>query len=466
MPRFDRHLLLVLGALASTSGRAEAEPTSTAVYRLSQLVDMAVARSPMLRASDHKIRAARAQLTESKVSPFSQFSITGGITAVPTVQGTPLFSDSSNQLGLEGQETRWTAAMSAELEGTVPVYTGGKIRGAWEAAEQGVDAAARERGRVESQVRFEVRRAYFALQFALDVLALIDEGKGKLVNAVKRLEERIESGDPEVDETDRYRLSSTLAEIEARQAEAVHLEKASRAALAALSGLDDVNVPECPLEATAYELEAPVYYTKRAREGRAELRMLDNAVRAKKAAVGVATAQYYPDVGINLRVGRTYTPGRTDQRNPFAADGANTGSLGAVLGAKWSLDFWGTHFRVERAEAELDQTKAQRDAASMGIAIEVANVVETVRDSQRQEAAWATGERDSRAWFLAAVQAYQLGTNESRDLVDAIKAYFNARGRHLESLRALNTAIADLERSLGQAILASASAWEAGCTEE
>jgi len=460
-------LLLLALLWPGTAVHAQAPVGKAPVYSLTALVDRAVTSSPSIAAAKHKIRAARAQLTESKVSPFSQFSATGGVALAPTVRGTALFTPETNALGIRSAgDNSTTVGLSADVTGTIPLYTWGKLRGAWDAAEQGVDAAENDRDRVLAQLRYDVRRAYYALQFSLDVLSLIDEGRSKLDNAVSKIEERIEAGDPDADEQDRWRMSSTLAEIDAQSAQAYHLEASSRAALALLAGLPRIDVPECPLAPAQYTLDEVDRYRAQASTARPDLRMLDSAVRGRRAATKIASSSYFPDLGLVLRGGRTYTPGRTDQSNPFVRDDANGGSLGAALGFRWNLDLWGNYLRVERAEAELDQTRSLREAARIGVAIEVTNTVENVRDAQRQETAWARGEKDTRAWFLSAVQAYQVGTNEPRDLVDAVKAYFKARVAHLEAVRQLNTSLAELERVTGAPVLADPRQWEVGCTEE
>ena len=53
----------------------------------------------------------------------------------------------------------------------------------------------------------------------------------------------------------------------------------------AVVGLENIEVPECPLLPVGYELQQTAQYQKRARDERAELKMLDNAVRGKQADV-------------------------------------------------------------------------------------------------------------------------------------------------------------------------------------
>jgi outer membrane protein TolC len=94
--------------------------------------------------------------------------------------------------------------------------------------------------------------------------------------------------------------------------------------------------------------------------------------------------------------------------------------------------------------------------------LEVTTIYEQMEDAHRRERAWAGGEKETRAWFIAAVQGYQIGTLESRDLVDAVRAYFNARFSHIQAIRDLNTATAELERVSGLGP-SEASAWEPDC---
>ena len=125
----------------------------------------------------------------------------------------------------------------------------------------------------------------------------------------------------------------------------------------------------------------------------------------------------------------------TNITNPFISDRANTQSLGAALVMRWNLDFVGGYHRTRRSEAQLAQLQAQDQQARDGVRLEVIATYEQLRDADRREVAWAQGERQTRSWFVAAGQAYQVGTSEPRELVDAMKAYFTNRFNHLEALR-------------------------------
>jgi outer membrane protein TolC len=438
------------GAAGATGEAAEAAPLD-----LAALLARAEERFPALRANEAALAAARARLDEARFSPFFQIEAQAGLTVAPRAEGTPIFSN-QDQLPLDNG---WAPVAEVGVRGAIPLYTFGKLRNAWRAGRAGVRAAELEHERSLARLRYDVRRAYFALQLALDTRQMIREGRGQLDRAVRKLDELIAEGDPDVNPMDRYRLRAALAEVDARASQARRLEESSRAALAALTGETELRVPDCP--------SAPVTLTEEAVEGsrpdaRPEIGMLEAAIEARRAAVDIQRGGYAPDVGLGFTAGISWGPGITNQQNPFVPDPANRPSLGAGLLMRWSLDFVGNTYRVRRARAQLEETEARRDEARLGMQIEVDVAREALRDAMRREEAWGRGERDTRAWLVSAAQAYDIGAAEPKDLVDALRAYFEARFSHLQAIYDVNEGAAELSRVTGGAV-APMDGWEAPC---
>lgn len=425
------------------------------VHDLDALVDAAEAHYPALDAQRARIAAARARLREARLSPFFQFEVQAGLTVAPRAEGTPVFSD-QGQLPLSNG---WAPVVDLGAQGVIPLYTGGKLRNLRRAARAGVRAEELGVAQRRAQLRYDVRRAYFSLQLALDVEQMISEGRPKLQRAVERLEEMLEEEDSEVDPMDRFRLATALAEVEAGASEAERLREGARSALRALTGLDEIRVPECPMEPVELEANADDL-RERALRSRPEVGMLEAGLDARRANLRIQRGGYSPDFGLGLQARYSWGPGVTDIQNPFVNDRANTRGLGAGLVMRWSLDFAGNHARVQRAEAQLQQTEHQLEEARIGMGLQVEVAVQALEDAQRREATWAHGRRQGRAWFIAAAQAYDLGTAPARDLIDAMKSYFEARLAHLRAIQSLNEAAADLERRVGERIVQQ---WEPPC---
>jgi len=442
-------------AVSPAEGRAaDAAP----VLGLAELTHAAEKTYPGVRAAEARIRAARAQLDEAWVAPFFQSYITAGFTLAPEARGSPIFSPDA-QVPLTNP---WQPVVGVNFEGAIPLWTFGKLPALREAARAGIRASESDRARVRSQLLYDVRRAYYSVQFALDVQQMMHEGIPQIERAIERTDERLASGDPEVQDTDRFRLTTALAEIRAREAQAVHLEHSGFTALRILTGLRTFRVPECPIavvEATARPLEA---YVAGALNDRPEIRMLEAAQRAREASLDIARAGFWPDIALTYRFAVSYAPGITDQSNPFVIDPANYMNISAGLALRWSLDLWGNAYRVDRETALVDDLRARFEEARRGIELEVTDAYETTVEARGREAAFRSGTRDARAWLVTTVQAIDVGTGEANDLVDAVRAYFQNRAQHLQAMMDLNTALANLERT---AALPVTERWEQRCDE-
>ena len=411
---------------------------------------------PGLRAAEARIRAAHAQLDEAWVSPFFQGAVTAGFTLAPEAHGSPMFSPDA-QVPITNP---WQPVVGIAVEGLIPLWTFGKLGGLRDAARAGIRAAESDRARVRNQLLYDVRRAYFALQLSLDVQQMLAEGLPQIRGAVQHVEERLAEQDPDVTETDRYRLSAALAEVEGREAQARHLEMSSRAALRILTGVRHFEVPECPLALVDVDLDPLDTYLAHALSDRPEIRMLEAATRAREASLDIVRAGFLPDIGLTYRFAISYAPGITDQTNPFIIDPANYTNIGAGLAMRWSLDLWGNAYRVDRESALLDDIHGRSDEARAGLELEVNDAYETVLEALRRAEAYDRGRRETRAWFISAAQGVEIGTAQLSDMVDAVRAYFTARYSHLQAIADADTALANLSRVSAMTV---AEHWERSC---
>ena len=439
---------------------AGAKAPSTRVYDINDLVRLAERKNAGVRAATHAIRAAEAQLAEAKVAPFFQFTATAAFGLKPDQRGVPTFS----QDGQLPFANAWGPVVGLGVQGAIPIYTFGKIDSAKTAARAGVRAAEEQRKATLAQLRYDVRRAYFTLQYSLDLQQLVEEGSGKLKQAEQVMVSRQQDEDSDANPLDRYRLSTLVAELDARSAEITRAENSSRDAIHALTGLGSFRVPDCPLAPLRFQPKSKKYYRSKALLRRPELKMLKQARIARSADLKIHRSRYFPDLALALGASHSYSPGTTDQTNPFIRDGANLSSFEAGLVARWSLDFLGNRRRVQRSEEQLFQLRDQSEQARGGVAFEATLVFEKTVEAQKREEAWAKGEREARTWFVAAAQGFQVGTLETKDLVDAVKAYFGARFNHIDATQKFNSAVAELEKVSGIQELAAAD-WNTSCGE-
>ena len=288
-------LLTLLGiAQAGTAQEAEPgaqlvdEPTSldepagaVRAYHVDEFTQFALEHYPSLDAASSEVAAAQARFNEARLSPYMQFEGQARFFIAPGARGTATFSPDpqipwSNPWGPGGE---------LGVQGGIPIYTFGKIRSAKKAAKAGVKAAEYGSELTKNQVVFDVRRAYYGVQLALDLQAMINEGKDKLRSAVDKLGARLEADDPEVKQQDYFRLVSALSQIESRESEALRLEATGRRSLELLTGVEPAVVPECALEAVESEVIDLGEQVDRALANRPEVFQLEAGREARDADV-------------------------------------------------------------------------------------------------------------------------------------------------------------------------------------
>ncbi len=431
------------------------------VHHLDEYTAAAIQHYPSLRAAKAGITAARARLDEARLSPFFQFRGNASFFVRPGASGTAIFSPDSQV----PWTNPWGPGVELNAEGGIPIYTFGKYRAGKTAASAGIKAAEQEREKTLNQVVYDVRRAYFGTQLSLDLQSMISEGKGKLANAVDKLEARLNADDPRVKQTDYWRLLSTLSEIESRESEALRLEASARAALEILSGIKPAIVPECRLEPVQSEVIALSQHLDRALANRPEIEQLKAAKSASDANLVVKRAGYLPDIILALAANFASTPIVTDINNPFIIDRGNFRGAFAGLVARWELDFAGTNARVKAVKAEIESLKAKTEEAHDGIELEVTALFEHLQDAKRRMNSWARAERETRKWFVSAGQGYEVGTMSAKDLEDSIEGYFSARSKHLMAIAEYNLAIAGLEQATGMPMVEPMGWRPLGCEE-
>lgn len=424
---------------------------------LQALLAEARAHSHDLAAARHSIEAAEAQLDEATYSPFFQFQVEAGAAWVPDATGVAGYSsDPRNQL-----DRGFGPAMEAKLRGAIPLWTFGKLSAARDAARAGVNAAEGELAKVRNKLTLDVRRAYFGLQFALDVQQMISEGLPKLEQALTSLQERLDEGDDEdLDPVDLYRLQAAVLEVKARKSEATRLEQTARSALTLLTGREDVRVAECPLAPVDVDVKPAVHYVELAGGHRPEMKLLDAARAAKRAQADEKRARYFPDLAIGVEAEGRYIPGRTafEHYIPYYA--------GAGLLMRWNLDFVGHYEREQRVEHEQAALVEKSQLAADGIRLDVETRYQALEDARRRVEAWDDGHKVARRWFVSAAQGYQVGTVTPKELVDGVSAYFKARFSHLQAILDLNHAVAALENAVGSPVLPEGNPWEPECMFE
>lgn len=441
--------VLAQGTGATTVTVAEAPSPGPRVLSLERCVELAQQNYPKVAEARARFAIAEAQASESRIAPYSEFSSTAGIAAAPTVSGTSWFSRDTDIALKSDMGLAWQVG----INGTVPLWTFGKIDGLQRAADAQLGVKRHEVRQSRDEVAMNVRRAYYGVLFTRDTATLLDEVQKHVSQSLDKLKAQVEAGD--ADEIDLLKLKMYDAEMRARRSE---LDRQRGIALSGLKFLVGIREPfevaDIPLPRPRHRLAPLSYYLTVARIHRPEVNMARAGILARQAQLDVERAKYFPDIGAMFNFSWSQAPEVTDQRNPFVRDPGNFLLFGAGIGMKWKLDFFAQQTRVSQAEARLQEVQATERFALGGIATEVEKAYLEAVDAEQQLNAYAEAAGYARRWLVIVQQGIDIGAYEENELVGPAKEYAMKRFSEMNATFEYNVALGRLAQVTGFAPVA------------
>jgi outer membrane protein TolC len=339
-----------------------------------------------------------------------------------------------------------------ELRLTLPVYTFGKLSAGKEAAARGVQASrAREAG-LASDLDFNVRRAFYGYQLARQSQETLDEGMEYLEKARKQVDAALKEGKEGASPTDRFRLTTVRANVEARLHEARRYRELAIGGMRALLGPSEpttLAIEPVDLEPVVVAEHPLAYWEDRARAHRPEAKAIQNLAASKQALADLERRKQYPDLVLVGAATYAYSSSVDNPKNAFFSDPYNTLSAGLAAAVRMPLDLGVKNARAARAQAEADEIAERRAEALSGILFEVRKAHAELVEAQARTKSAAAGERAGRSWITAVTQSFELGLAEMRDFSEALGQYFLARIGYLQAVHDGLLAAAALERATG-----------------
>ena len=432
---------------------------------LPELLDLARTANPGLRAGAAATEAMEAQVSEARrnwlptgdllsilgPSPSIQCQTPDGLPTTKALREQNCISTSAGEAGPSNLSFSQVFTRT-EVRLIQPVWDFGKISAGVAAARAGVDVSREREAGARADLDLNIRRAYYGLKLARELIATLEEGTSYIDDGQKRIESDLAKGTGTAGVTDKLRLRTIRAEVDARVLEAKRGEALARDGLRALLGPDgpaDVDVDDEPLEALDVKPRPAGYYEDLARFNRPEVRMLDSAVRAKHALADLERRKEYPDFVLVGTATLAYAGGVDNPQNAFVSHYFNSSSAGVGAALRMQLDLGPRLARAARTRAEATQIEYQRADALGGILFEVRKAYGELTEAQARTEAVHKGEKAGKAWISAVAQNFTLGLAEARDLSDALLAFFQMRARYLQSVFDLNIAASALTRATG-----------------
>jgi outer membrane protein TolC len=418
-------------------------------------MEMARQASPGIQAAAAATSAMEAQVSEARRNWLPTGDLLSLLAPSPNLRCLPseemCISTQNNEAKLTN--VSWNRVFTrTELRLIQPLWDFGKISAGTDAARAGVAVAKERENATRADLEQNVRKAYWGLKLARDVLDMLDTGSGYVDEGQKKLEKDLEQGTGNVSVTDKLRIRTVRAEVDARILEAKRGQGLAREGLRVLLGAQapaDIDVDEEAFEPLEIKDRPVTYYEDLARYTRPEARLLDHAVKAKNALADLERLRAYPDIILVGTAAFARAQDVDDPQNGFLNHYFNTTTAGIAAALRMQLDIGPKLARAARSNAEAAEIGYRRSEALGGIALEVRKAYGEMNEASERIKAVQKGERAAKSWISAVAQNFALGLAEARDLTDALVAFFNMRYRYLQAVFDYNIAVAALTRATG-----------------
>jgi outer membrane protein len=451
MRRVILYPILLACAVASAQEPAPAPAGAPPVVRLTveEAVAQAIAASPRLARLSALQAAAEAQARGARADRWPQVDVGAGYTRRSEIPEFAVYAPTGNPaqpvertVVFPNIQDNWRLRAGLAL----PIWTGGRIRGQVDAAEQGRAAAGADLEAGRADLVLETKTAYWSLVTARESVRVLQEEMraydAHLADARNRerfgMAARNEVLAVQV-ERDRVELDRLRAEAGADVAEANLHRLLDLPPAARIEPAEPLVAPPAPppdVEALVAEAQA----------GRAERKALVARAAAAEAVTGAERGARLPQVA--LTGGYTYANPNRDIVPPSATW---TATWDVGVGLAWSVFDGGKRSANEaRARAQADAARQQLRELERGIRLEVTErALELRTAAARLDVAERSVESAAESRRVAA-DRYREGVIPSSELLDAEVAHEHAVLARTEALATLRLAAAGLDRAVGR----------------
>ncbi|WP_394840331.1 TolC family protein [Pendulispora rubella] len=447
---------IALVAFALTVTRSAcADGTKLRPYSLGECLRLAEKNHPAIDAARARLASMRAQIDEARAAPWSFVNLSsrfGGVPNRPSDKKPEEPSTLADGIG---------PFLQLGVNATVPLYTFGKIASAKRAAEAQARLGEWDVEKEKLQVRTDVRRAFFGVALARDMLQLASDALMKLNEAIGSIVAKLESGDTSVENADRLRLEVSRDELLARVADAKRGETAGLAALRFYTGVQSgFDVPDEPLAPPPTPLGPVIRYLVAARLNRPDVNRARAGAVARDAQVDIARANLFPNIGLGMLFDYAIAPNvkSSPSGREFNPNGAaNHLQFGAALGLEWSLDFATKAARLQQAKSNLAEAYALERLALGGVATEVEVAHAAAVEANERAERWERAVHRAKGWIVEVENAIDLGTKDGRALLEPLRILISARANYNQGLMDQNMTRTELARVSGADEVGSAA---------
>jgi outer membrane protein len=327
-----------------------------------------------------------------------------------------------------------------------PLFTGFRLSGSSNLAEQSSNATTEEYNKDQSDLIFNVKNAYWSVFKAMQMKKVLDETVDQAKAHINDAKNLFNAG--MLTQNDILKLQVQLSDIEFKQVDAENMVKITKVALNNVLSISldtEVEITSTP-NATTFDFEGLDKLVLQATEKRPELKSADYKVKASEAGVTIAQSSWYPQISL---VGNYYYSRPNQRIFPSIDEFKETWDAGVNV----SLNIWDwltTAHQTDQAEALLSQSKDAFGIIKDNIALEVTQNYLNFNQAKKKIEISELGVKQAEENLRVTEDKFKNGLALSSDVIDAETASTTAKINYTNSIVDYELAKAKLDKSIGK----------------
>jgi len=365
----------------------------------------------------------------------------------------PIFQETGNALASVKNYAKWGAFTTVKITILQPIYTFGVVGEYKQAAQSGYEVDIERVHAKEAELVYRTKQFYYGLQLANDLFDVVKDAREKMEDVIDKSETLLQRN--RVKREDVYALKTYYAIVMAKYDEANRSRELAKKALCWMMGMPLESEIELDYESISpeeVELKTEGDYLADATVSRPEIKMITSGIDATEALWKAQYKQKRPTFFAMGMGDLAYTNVRYPQHSGYANDPYN-GMSGAVLfGFKFNLDWWTINALSKQAKAEYEKLAVSKNTLVDGMMLQVKKAYREAVDNKKALVYTKDGQTNSSKWMINALMGYGMGFSKS-DLMDSLKAYFDAELNYNMAIYNFNMSLADLTKLVGREVV-------------
>lgn len=439
-------ILILLGAMASTSRTGCGAETPIKTWTLEGAITRAMEASPQLLASREAKAASEFRRKQAQTGFLPKISTQYNYTYVnnPPKATIPVQDFGTFQLPASTITVGTQNSYSFNIGLEQPLFTGFALTTNYELAQLGIDLSKIKYTQDQLNLSYQVKEAYFNFLGARKIRAVAEQTVAQITESHRIIKNYFDVGLVPLNDL----LKAELQLADARQ-KAIRAENAVY-----LAGSQFNTLLRLPLEGSLDVQDILDYkpFEKKLSEckqealaARPEVQELNTRIETAEKSVQLVRSEYYPQVFLQGRYKKEGDSPDVSGSLVYYAE-----NFEVLAGLKWNLWEWGrTHYLVQEKIKEKEQVKAALVQTRDAVELEVQRAFINLKEAEKNIAVAQKTIQSAEENFRISEVRYREQVATSLELFDAQTLLTQAQVNYYRALYDYNLSLAQLQKSMG-----------------